>query len=409
MTPEDTDSREASSTTETRDRIAILVLDQQVQIRQALLTVLKKIPQADLVGETAELDGGIRLVEETTPDMVFLNLHPTVARALALAEDISRLFPTLPMVVAGEGGDSDLVIQAMRAGADEFLTLPIKPDELYQAIRRLQKRSALEMRELKRGKTICCFGIKGGVGVTTVATNLAASIMHRSDKTAAIVDLSLQAGEVATFLDLQYEYTITDVIKNFKRLDRDFLKGAMARHASGISLLPAPRHVEDTDSMDPDQIGSILLTLRSMYDFILIDTMKTFNEINLAAFDFADMVLLITEMNIPSLRATRQALDVVERLGYSQEKVKLIVNRYQETKDFSLDEVTRSLTYPIFWKIPNDFATVNRAINLGQPLPFSAPKSPTAKSFSDLADTLVGSGGTEEKKKQGRFRKLFSR
>jgi len=392
------------------ERIPILIIDQRSQIRQPLLTALQQIPEVDLVGETAELDEGLKLVEKKLPAIVFLNLHPTVSRALALAEDMTSEIPDVALIVVGEGGDSDLVIRAMRAGADEFITLPIKAEEIRQAIRRLQQRNARDSKDLKRGRTICCFGIKGGIGVTTMAMNLAAGIVHNSDRSAAIVDLCHQSGGVSTFFDLTFNYTIVDVIENFQRLDRDFLQGTITRHSSGIHILPAPRHVEESDSMEPDQIRSILLTMRSMFDFVVIDTMKSFSDVNLTVFDFADMICMLTEMNIPSLRVTRQALDVFERLGYSQEKVKLVINRYQESRDFSLEEVTRSLSYPIYWKIPNDFVTVNKAINMGQPIPAVAAKGQITKSYLDLAEALFEfEGGGKAGRRRGRLRNLFSR
>ncbi len=394
----------------TGDRIPILIIDPRAQIRQPLMAALEQIPQADLIGETVELDEGLQMVETKLPAIVFLNLHPTVSRALALAEDMTREIPDLALFVVGEAGDSDLVIRAMRAGADEFITLPIKDEEIQQAIWRLQQRSTRESKDLKRGRTICCFGIKGGIGVTTMAMNLAAGIVHNSDRSAAIVDLCHQSGGVSTFFDLTFNYTILDVIENFQRLDRDFLQGTITRHSSGIHILPAPRHVEESDSMEPDQIRSILLTMRSMYDYVVIDTMKSFSDVNLSVFDFADMICMLTEMNIPSLRVTRQALDVFERLGYSQEKVKLIVNRFQESKDFSLDEVTQSLSYPIYWKIPNEYVTVNKAINMGQPIPEVSAKSQITRSYLDLAATLFEfEGDGKAGRRRGRLRNLFSK
>jgi len=296
----------------------------------------------------------------------------------------------------------------MRCGCSEYLLRPVEKNDLYNAFKKVGRFFVQQpaMDREANGKIITAFSPKGGVGTSTVATNLAVSLHQNTGKPVVLVDLDLEAGDADMFLNLRTKYTISDVTSNIARLDRAFLEGVLAKHSSGIYLLSEPDRVEDAESITASQVREVLDLLKSMFAYIVVDTNMGYGDINLSAFDASDMILLVGVLSLPSIRNMQKALDVFDRLGYGQDKVKLVINRYLRKSEITIDDAHRALNYQVFLNLPNDFNDVMSSINRGLPLNLLAPHSEISRSFRDLAK--LTQDALDEMSKKGRTAAEFA-
>ncbi|MGI0013757.1 MAG: AAA family ATPase, partial [Nitrososphaera sp.] len=259
----------------------------------------------------------------------------------------------------------------------------------------------------EHARIVTVFSNKGGVGSTTVATNLAVTLAAQRQNSVCIVDLVLQFGSVTSFLNLEPSYTILDLAKNLKRIDPLFLNGSLVKHASGVRVLAEPFYAEDARSIHTSDIGQILDTLVGSFNLVILDSPKEFDEAVSLALDKASLILFVTETDVPSLKSAHKALELFDRMGIHHKKVRLVLNRYAKSKLLSLESVEKTLGIKVFWALPNDYPTAIAALNQGVPIQETNPKSALAKSYQGLGDAVLDalSISVGQKTKAG----LFSR
>lgn len=297
----------------------------------------------------------------------------------------------------------EILIQAMRIGVSEFFSQPLKREEIENAFKKIKKDMGKEPKKTKHGRLISVIASKGGNGATTVAVNLAISLAQSAEmKTISIVDLNLQFGDIPIFLDLDPRYTMAEISKNIERFDTTFLMGVLTRHPSGVYVLPSPDNIEEIDLVNPDNMGKTLDTMRTVFDFVIVDTGRSLAPVTVKILDLSDLILLISALNLPSLRNTRRFLDTFSMLGYPEDKIKLVINRYIKDSEIPLKEAEEILKYRAFWLIPNDYPRVISSIDQGKALSQIDPNAEITRSFKKLAMTLMG---IEEMKKEEAKRK----
>jgi pilus assembly protein CpaE len=390
--------------------LSVVIIDNEDESRGSTDKIVKKHPNV-LIGGTAEdLTNGFRLIQDIKPNLVILSLDPDVNGALSMVEKINQNFPGIHVFVSSSDRQPDVILRAMRSGAKEFLVRPIKSDELTAALEReVQAWDTRQRESSSPGKVITVFCSKGGYGTTTVAVNLATSLAPLIDEPVILLDLDLEAGDVATYLGLTPKYTISNVTSNLPRMDHAYLQTALARHASGVYVLAEPAHLEEVETITPTQIRDIINMLRSMGGIVIVDAKKSFDDRTLMALDLSDVVLLVTVLSIPGVRNTQRTLEVFHRLGFSQQKVKLLVNRFLPSAEIKVQDLERTLNYPVSYEIVNDFPSAMASINRGQPISEVAPTSKLSVSFWELARKIGGVTNLQRSKvKKGRlFGKLF--
>ncbi|WP_461211317.1 AAA family ATPase [Desulfocurvus sp. DL9XJH121] len=309
--------------------------------------------------------------------------------------------------------DPDLIIAAMRAGVSEFLAWPLEPKDLAAALDRFTARrgKAPETRAPSgpKGRLVHVLGVKGGVGATTLAVNLAAEVRRAApDRGVALVDAALPLGEIPLFLDLDYAYTWAEAVRDTSRLDATFMEGLMVRHASGLDVLCAPDHIEDAASLRPDGLAAALKLLRTMYPLVVVDGSPYLDDLSLAAVREADEVLLVTELSLPGLSVVRRLLESFANLDQGlSDKVRLVVSRHQARGGIDPAEAEKLLGVPVFHKIANDYPGTLEAVNQGAPLFQAAPKSPAAKDIAALAARYAR--GCEAKERSGLLARFLTR
>jgi pilus assembly protein CpaE len=307
----------------------------------------------------------------------------------------------------------------MRAGASDFLTKPINMDEIYSTIRSVYKDYEAERRrweqdakmgreELARpigdeesgvraGNIIAVYSPQGGAGTTTVSTSLASGLM-RENVRVLLVDADLQFADVGTFLNLQPQSTIVDLVEDVDDLDVELFENIVVSHDSGLRVLMGPGRPEFADEVtaNPDTVSRILTQVAGSYDFIVVDTCSALNETLLSVFDVATKIVLVTTPTLTALRHLRFILDLFDQLDYEPEKTSLVLNRvWDERKGksttISSDRIQSFLKRPIIGEIPAvDERMLLRAINKGVPIIASDrnQNNPPIRQLLDLAEAL---------------------
>lgn len=307
------------------------------------------------------------------------------------------------VLILGREKNADLILGAMRAGACEFI-VDGRDEELRQAASDLVQRSSGEA----SGTVTCVFPAKGGVGATALATNLADALHRSGDERVCLLDLDLHFGDVLSFLDVQGAYSISDVIANIQRLDRELLDSSVTRHSSGVYLMAQSEKLDQAENISGDDIATLLGFLRQHYDQIVVDGLRGLNDVALAALDDCDRILLVVTQDVPAVRNAQRCISIFERLAYSLDKVTLIVNRFQRKSDISLDVISETAGVPAEVTIANDFAAVIKTINRGVMLSEEAPRSRLTKNIADLTPLIHGQRSVHIRR-TGIFGAMFAR
>jgi pilus assembly protein CpaE len=326
--------------------------------------------RAELNNFYSELDSWIfNEIKNMESDIIVVDVSPDKEQGVQTIEKIVELSKQSHVFVAGDRTDADLILRCMRAGAKEFLSTPIEGQQLFNAIERVSKVHAVVNRDKKRfGKLYTFFSAKGGTGSTVISTNFAVSLMEQTKKPSILVDLDMQLGEVSLFLGIKPAFNIVDVADNIHRMDDALLKGFVKRHASGLDVLAAPDSLEKVESIGAPQVAQILQFLKSVYEYVIVDTSNTFDDYTVSALDLSTTIFLISNTDLPSLRNAQRCLSIFERMGYKKDKIKLLINRYQKSLEIRSKDIEETLNFPVSWFFPNDWPTVMNAVNRGAPL-----------------------------------------
>jgi pilus assembly protein CpaE len=303
---------------------------------------------------------------------------------------------------------SELLLEAVRAGVDEFVTAPLDDKRIRESVRNACRKKGILQPDgpAAGGKVFTVFSGKGGCGKTMLATNLAYHLTRIDNASVIVADLNLQFGNAATFLDLQPRYTIIDCLRGDGVVEDEMLVRMPCKHSSGLSIISVPDDPADSDQVRPEHVQALLEALRRRYDFVIADTSSSFDELNLAALDVSDKIILVSDTLVPSVRNTERCLRVFEKLGYDGEKIALVINRCDKRVGSRPKELQQAFGRPIAAFVPNDFETVMNSVDAGLPVAETAEKSAVVAAIRSLALSLAGCDGQKEFSTTGIFRKL---
>jgi len=325
------------------------------------------------------------------PSIVFFGVGCDGSPALdAIRQSLAALARPAGFIAVTETMPPELLIEAMRAGVDEFLTPPLTDKTIRECVHNVGRKKGISGPgpSAGAGKIITVFSGKGGCGKTMLITSLAHQLTLM-EQSVVIVDLNLQFGNVATFLDLQPRHTIMDCVARDGKVDEEMLTRIPVRHASGLAVIPGPEDPADSEQLKPEHTHALLDGLRRKFDFVIVDTLSIFDEHNLTALDIADQIILLTDSLVPSVRNTQRCLKVLAKLNYDQDKIMLVVNRVDRNVGASPKELQQAFEQQVSVFIPNEFATVMNSVDAGLPLTESAPKSGVVAAIRQLAKQLA--------------------
>ena len=355
--------------------------------------------------------GGFRLCDpKERPDLLIFELSEKFDEEFQLIESLLASNAVGEVFVTSEAPDTNLLLRAMRAGTKEFLAQPISEVEVKTALEAFKKRTqqSAPTEPAHNGQIIHVMGAKGGVGTTTVAVNLAMILAElKSAGSVALVDLNTVFGEIPLFLSVKPTYHWGQITKNVHRLDSTFLLNAMAKHASGVHILPSPSYLNGHPPATVDIMERLLMAMKKTFDFIIVDGGQSLEGPTLKGIEMSDHVILITLLSLPCLHNTNNVMKSLAGLGTVQkERIRLVINRYLKKSDISIKEAEESVHNEFFWNIPNDYKTTMSAINRGMPLHDVSPRAGITKSLAAFTDALIDGDGKKPEKKGWR---LFSR
>jgi pilus assembly protein CpaE len=388
----------------------ILLVDTNFDHRALLKQLLSNMPFA-VVGEANYGVEAARLAGELQPDILLVHIEEPLALAFRTLEVLQEAAPLATPVVISRRSDGDTARKAMLAGARAYIVSPPTAGALEDVLTAARNRHLAQPRigdyegedgshimrptQLAGGTVITVFGPKGGVGKTTLATNLAISIRQQTHGSVVLVDVDADFGDVAVIMGMEPERTMRDLLRAYKDGEFPPIEQFLALHPTGVHVLAA-RHAEEVGMQpDPEAIATLLKQLTRKFDFVVVDTPGAFIPQVAAALDEATTVLLVTSADMSSIKDARLAITTLRNSGYNADRLKLIVNHATNANSVSDTDVARTVGYDVFWTLPHDRA-VPESTQLGEPIVLSNPKARMAQRVLALGAYLSGAGPVEE-------------
>lgn len=368
----------------------IAIVDPSDMTREPLRNLLLGVESVWIEAECARYEFFLDVVQQSTPDVAIVALDADQTKAMQLIAQLSAEYPEMPILAISGRGDGQSILQALRAGAREFLTQPVVLEDMLKALRRLGDSS-----DAKQSKSdslvVAILGSRGGVGCTSLAVNLGCTLADDKNNNVALLDLDLALGDADVALDLIPSSTLADVAQNVSRLDMQFLKRSLCQHSSGLSLLPHPTNISDLGLIHEEHLQRAISLLRAAYTHLVLDLSKSFTVTDLTGMRMADVILLVTQLELTSLRNTVRILLTMEAEEGLTEKIRVVLNRVgSEEGDIGLEKAEETIGKPIYWQVPNDFKAMMGSRNAGVPLIQHSPKSKAHQAILGLANALCG-------------------
>jgi len=306
--------------------------------------------------------------------------------------------PRPRLIVIGPKDHSSAILRAMRMGVRDYFDSAPSEDDLRSAILRiaaeLEPRAAGEKPRAHPARVVAVMGAKGGVGATVVACQLAASLRARGARI-ALVDLNLPLGDAALYFDVQPAYTLANIARESDRLDATYLRTLLSGKPNGVQILASPVHAEEAELVRGAHVERALNLLRVDFDWVVLDLSRNWSEPTVRALDLADLILLVTLMDVPTLHHTRKHLDLLARLGHTGARIRLIANRHSSVDAVTDKDVAEFLERKPDFRVPNDFPTTLAGVNRGASVAEIAPRSPLARAYNELTHALHGWFGAD--------------
>ncbi len=377
--------------------LRLAIVDPNDESRESLKKLLLGLEVVWLDAECSRYEFFPDVVSQSAPDVGVINIDGDADKAITLLDRMRSEAPNCAMLAVSESSDGQRILSAMRAGAKEFLTAPVSLDDMMSALSRISESKYGGDGTNRSTKIIAVAGASGGVGCTSIAVNLGCVLADNPENTVALVDLDLAMGDADVFLDTIPDYSLVDVTENIARLDFQLLKRSLTKHSSGLYLLPRPVQLQDVSLITQDNLRKVFGLLKATFTHIVIDVSKGFTTTDLAAFEFANDVLMIVQLDLPCLRnlvRLQMSFDEIEEMC---DKLKIVVNRVGlESGQIKLKKAKETIGRDIYYQFPNDYRTMIEVRNNGVPLLEQAPKAPITVALRGLADSLTASDETNE-------------
>jgi pilus assembly protein CpaE len=375
---------------------SVLIVDNDVQARFELKQAVKA-SGLTLAGECALGMEAVSTATELKADVIIVGVQEPMERPLQTVESLQSLLPDTPVLVYSDSREIETIRKVMMAGARDFLSRPIKPETLRTSVlTALESEEKKKLRQLGQlpgaattGTIVTVFGAKGGIGKSTISTNVAVALARMERASVCIVDLDNGFGDIAGMLDIKPERTLFDMVRDIDMIERDDISRYVTRHElSDLDILAGPTVLE-WRKITPDQVRRVIDFLAKNYDTVLLDTSGMLNELAEMAVEMATIVLWITTTEFASVKDSLEAMRALKMLSYSQERVRIVMNAISPDDGVRPSVVQDALQRDVFWNIPYD-KKVRQGTHLGQPIVITAPQSVAAKSLSDLATVIAG-------------------
>ncbi len=385
------------------EKISILIVDDIPETRENLRKLLYFESDIEIVGMAANGREAIDEARRLQPHVVLMDINMPDMDGIAASDEIRRVAPVCRVIMMSVQSEADYLRRSMLAGAMDFLTKPFTSEELSSSIHRVYatipptmpeapvpvggrpEGPAAPRRPPPGGKLLLIYSPKGGTGCSTVATNLAIALQQVASRKVALVDASLQFGNLDVLLNLQGNVSIANAASRISELDADLLNAMMLPHSSGIHVLAAPPAPEMAETIATDDFKNILSLLRKEFGYTLLDTWSYLDDMVLAAMDLVDRILIVMTPEIPSIKSTKQFFEIAEALQYPLDQIDLILNKIIPRDTIRAEQLEGSMKHKVLAQLDFDPRSLRQAVNQGLPLIVAEPNSPLSQGFLELA------------------------
>lgn len=345
------------------DKIKGVIIASDQRVHRSLAGILK--PVVEVAGKSSDYAEAYRAIKQTQPHAVFIEAESGDVMWPEFVAKLRRQMPGIMLFLVGDK-DPDLILKGMRSGINDILPYPSSENkELLSIVRDAVKRFS---KEEGKGEILGVFSLKGGQGITSIATNLADHIHRLTGDKTLLLDLNLYMSDVAMFVNLAPEYTVFDMVNDLDRMDEDLLFSSLARHKRGFYLLCGSEKIGDAEDIEGADIARMLGVFKRYMDYTVIDLPHDLSETTLSAIESVDMLLLVAQQSLPVLRSLQRTLELFDEIRFGREKVRIVLNRYLGGSDIRAYDVSRILDFPVSYKITNDYRAICNAINNGKTL-----------------------------------------
>jgi pilus assembly protein CpaE len=386
--------------------IRVIIVDDVQESRDNVERLLKFEPDIQIIGTASRGQEAIDLALSKQPDIVLMDVNMPDMDGITATRMIMSQMPSVGVIMMSVLNEPDVLRRSMTAGAREFLVKPFSIDELLGGIRTVHANApkiqlqpvvthepgapvAAPVRQSGKGVVICVAGVKGGAGRSMVAANLAIAIRQQSQRRVALVDANIAFGDIGVMMNVSDSKTMLDAVPYARQVDTELINNIMVDHGSGVQVLLAPPSPQEAEVVTADLVKSIVQVMTGMFDVIIVDTRPSFDELNLAVFDAADLLLLLVTMDMTAIKDARQFLEVTELLGYPEERLRLVLNRSNTYSGIPASEIGESLRRPLWARIPDEPGPVLRSVNEGVPIVSTSSDSKVAEELNRMAREIL--------------------
>lgn len=371
------------------DKISTVIISDEFSTKEVLKLFVSEFDNLETIDDFNNYSDVFNILASSKgKSLLIIDLSTNKIKNLDFILQVTKECKNCKVLALSDNPSVELIIEVMRAGAKEFVPVPIIKNEFFEAIKKL----VTEMNEpVKKNKCkiISVFSNKGGIGKTSLATNLALELAKITKENIALIDLNFQMGDITTFLDLKPSFNISYMLENLDKINETFLLSTLERYKStSLYVLADPPYFKQADNIQPRQITRLFDTLKETFSYIIVDAEASFDGKNIAALDNSDLIMLVTVANLPALRNTQRCLELFEKLGYDKEKIKIVVNRYMENDEIKEVDIEKVLSKDIYWKIPNNYFAIMSAINKGIPVSDVNDTTNVSQSYKKLAQQI---------------------
>lgn len=374
------------------DTLNIIVIDREENSRNIIKNYLGEIDgfktDAEFFSEFFDLEQGCEYAQKASKSIVLIDISDNPEKALDAIRKIKENKKNTAIIALSNKASTDTIIKAMRAGAKEFITKPIIKSEFTEVLNKIKEEmNSTEVKDFC--KIISTFSNKGGIGKTSIAVNLAVELAELSKEKVALIDLNLQLGDVATFLDMTPPFAMDYIANNIQNLDETQLLKTLTKYKNtSLYVIADPLNIAKGKEITAEQIKNILNALKKTFSYVVIDIGTNIDSKTITALDMSDLILLIAIVNLPAIRSTQRCMELFSKLGYEKDKVKLILNRYMENEDIKTTDIEDVVKQKVYWKIPNNYLTMMSAINKGVPVNEINRDANIAQNYMEFASKL---------------------
>ena len=367
-------------------QISTVVITKNERLKELITLYMKEYESFQII----EFDEDYSNLSELSELVAIIDMDSDNSEILT---KLSLSCPNCKIVVIKENPDVNFIVSVIRQGAKEILAYPVIKSEFKNSMDKIKFQYSADYTKQERCKMITVFSNKGGIGKTSIAANLALELAKVTKENVALIDLNFQFGDITTFMDLQPSFDISYMFDNLNSLNREFLYSTMEQYKNtSLYVLADSPYFRPSKQITSKQVAKFFEILKENFAYVIVDTDSAFDAKTITTLDQSDIIFLVTIVNLPALRNCQRCLNLFEKMGYDDNKVQIIINRYMENDEISLEDVEKLLNKSVYFKIPNNYFALMASINKGVLLSELNSSSNVAQSYKELsfnvADTV---------------------